>query len=319
MTIARRKQLRLDVTPYYHCVTRCVRRAFICGRDKVSGRDYSHRREWIEQHLLLLSQVFCIDIAGYAIMSNHYHVVVHIDQERANSLSDAEVIERWHRLYQGPELIRDYLAEVSLSDPQLQEVKDTIGQWRSELSNISRFMGHLNQSIACRANKEDKCKGRFWESRFNLQAILDVEALLRTLCYVDLNPVRARIAKTPESSLFTSVRRRLTQKLSGLVPFSASTPEVPVNNGINVHEIPIAFKDYLSLLDYTGREIRQGKRGFIDTDAPSIIKRLGYTPKSWSKAQIPSMSRMQRAIGSAESIKAYCEAVGQRWIWQATS
>jgi len=94
-----------------------------------------------------------------------------------------------------------------LSDTELDEVKATIAQWRSQLSNISRFMGHLNQSIARRAKKEDKCKGRFWESRFKLQAILDFRALLRTLCYVDLNPVRARIAKRPDSSLFISVRR----------------------------------------------------------------------------------------------------------------
>ena len=106
MTIARRKQLRLDITPYYHCVTRCVRRAFICGRDKVTGRDFSHRRDWIEKHLFVLTEVFCIDIAGYAVMSNHYHVVLHVDQERANQLSDRGVIERWHKLYKGPDIVR---------------------------------------------------------------------------------------------------------------------------------------------------------------------------------------------------------------------
>lgn len=319
MTIARRKQLRLDVTPYYHCVTRCVRRAYICGRDKVSGKDFSHRREWIEEHLMLLSEVFCVDIAGYAVMSNHYHVVLHVDQARAEALTDGEVISRWHRLYKGPELIRDYLAEAPLSDSELEEVKQTIGQWRSQLSNISRFMGHLNQSIARRANKEDKCKGRFWESRFKLQAILDLGALLRTLCYVDLNPVRARMAKTPESSRFTSVRRRLSMKVSGLMPFSSSSPAELSLNEITFKEIPIGFKDYLSLLDYTGRELRQDKRGGIESQAPPIVERLGYTPKSWSKAQYPTLGRLQRAIGNVESIKRYCEAMGQRWIWQATS
>jgi len=251
-------------------------------------------------------------------MSNHYHVVLHVDQERANALSDLEVIERWHRLYKGPDIIKQYLAEAPLSGVELELVEKTIEQWRSELSNISRFMGHLNQSIARRANKEDKCKGRFWESRFKLQAILDFEALLRTLCYVDLNPVRARKAKTPESSLFTSVRRRLSATISGLMPFSSSSPRMFAMNEIGFQEIPIGFKDYLMLLDYTAREIRLGKRGFVDEAAPPIIERLGYTAKSWSKAQYPSMSRMQRAVGNAESIKSYCEAIGQRWIWRTT-
>ena len=315
MTIARRKQLRLDITPYYHCVTRCVRRAFICGRDKVTGRDFSHRRDWIEKHLFVLTEVFCIDIAGYAVMSNHYHVVLHVDQERANQLSDRDVIERWHKLYKGPDIVRSYLSGDELTESELETVKVTINQWREQLSNISRFMGHLNESIARRSNKEDKCKGRFWESRFKLQAILDLKALLRTLCYVDLNPVRARIAKTPETSLYTSVRRRLTKKVSGLMSFATTTHRKLPQSGIRFKAIPIGLEDYLNLLDYTGREIRQGKQGFIRTEAPPIMERLGYSPRSWVKAQRVSMGRMQRAVGSRESIERYCEVVGLNWIW----
>ena len=315
MTIARRKQLRLDITPYYHCLTRCVRRAFICGRDKVTGRDFSHRRDWIEKHLFVLTEVFCIDIAGYAILSNHYHLVLHVDQERANKLSDKDVIERWHKLYNGPDIVRSYLSGDDLTESELETVKATICQWREQLSNISRFMGHLNESIARRANKEDRCKGRFWESRFKLQAILDLKALLRTLCYVDLNPVRARMAKTPETSHYTSIRRRLQEKVSGLMPFAVSTDRKLSENDFGFKEIPIGLKDYLHLLDYTGREIRQGKKGFIQSDMPPIIERLGYSERSWSNSQRSSVSRMQRAIGSSESIKRYCETIGLNWIW----
>jgi len=315
MTIARRKQLRLDITPYYHCVTRCVRRAFICGRDKVSGQDFSHRREWIERHLFVLTEVFCIDIAGYAVLSNHYHVVLHVDQEKAKRLSDLEVIQRWHKLYKGPELIRRYLGGETLAEQEIETVRTIIKQWREQLSNISRFMGHLNQTIARRANKEDRCKGRFWESRFKLQAILDLKALLRTLCYVDLNPIRARMAKTPESSLYTSIRRRITTKVSGLMPFAEETDHKLSESNFGFKEIPIGMKDYLSLLDYTGRIIRAGKQGYISPEVPPIMERLGYSVKGWSKIQARSKSRMQRAVGSSVSIKNYCEAIGQRWIW----
>ncbi|MGB5642033.1 MAG: hypothetical protein WBO16_02970, partial [Gammaproteobacteria bacterium] len=98
MPRARKTLISLDTTPYYHCTSRCVRRAFLCGEDQHSGRNYEHRRQWIEDRLLMLAGVYAIDIAAYAIMSNHYHVVLYVDLQRGLDWSDAEVIERWHRL-----------------------------------------------------------------------------------------------------------------------------------------------------------------------------------------------------------------------------
>lgn len=316
MTIARRKQLRLDITPYYHCVTRCVRRAFLCGPDSVTGRELGHRKDWIEKHLLLLAEVFCIDVAGYAVMSNHYHVVLHVDQQRAEQLDDREVIKRWHRLYKGPDLIREFLADEPLIDSQMATVRETIAQWRDQLTNISRFMGHLNETVARRANKEDQCKGRFWESRFKLQAILDLKALLRTLCYVDLNPVRAKTAENPETSNHTSFRHRLSKAAKGLMPFATTTPKMINLDDHSIHAIPISFNDYMSLLDYTSRQIRQDKHGHVDADSPPIVARLGYTAESWTNKQKPTSDRMARAVGGVEAIKRYCRRIGQHWIWQ---
>ena len=91
----------LDATPYYHCTTRCVRRALLCGEDRHSGRSFEHRRQWIEDRLLILAGIYAIDIAVYAVMSNHYHVVLHIDREQSLGWSDIEVIERWHRRFKG--------------------------------------------------------------------------------------------------------------------------------------------------------------------------------------------------------------------------
>ena len=314
MTIARRKHLRLDVTPFYHCITRCVRRAFLCGRDKETGQTYEHRKDWIEKHLLLLSNVFCIDVAGYAIMSNHYHLVLHVDQQRACELTDEEVLKRWLQLYKGPVLIQRYVNEESLTAQETDRVRQTIAIWREELTNISRFMGHLNQTISRRANREDGCRGRFWESRFKLQAILDLKALLRTLCYVDLNPIRAGIAKLPEKSGYTSVKHRLNSVKTGLMLFAEKKVEGQAFGSTRTK--PISFEEYLELLDFTAREIKKGKRGYVHPRTPPILERLSYNLKSWQKAQKPAGRWIPKALGGAEAIEAYCDAVGQHWIWQ---
>ena len=95
MATARKKQISLIDTPY-HCISRCVRRTFLCGKDKVTGTGFEHRRGWVEEKLLALGQVFAIDICAYAVMSNHTHMVLHVDVEQANLWTMDEVITRWH-------------------------------------------------------------------------------------------------------------------------------------------------------------------------------------------------------------------------------
>jgi len=105
----RYSQISLEATPYYHCVSRCVRRAFLCGADSFTGESYEHRRQWVEDKLLFLSSIFSLDICAYAVMSNHYHLVLHIDKEAAESWSMDEVIDRWHQLFSGTFLSQQYV------------------------------------------------------------------------------------------------------------------------------------------------------------------------------------------------------------------
>lgn len=316
MTIARRRQICLEVTPYYHCITRCVRRSYLCGYDKLTKQNFDHRRGWIENRLLLLAEVFCIDVAGYAILSNHHHLVLKVNKEQADSLPDDQVVARWLRLYRGTDLAQRYHVGESLNDSEQAVLKLTVAQWRDNLSNLSRFMGNLNEYIARKANKEDGCTGVFWQSRFKSQAILDLPALLQTLCYVDLNPVRAKMARTPEQSKYTSVRRRLHHRKSGLLKFESKKRANASVTITRTEHIPIDFKDYLELLDWTGRELKKGKRGAISSSLPSIVTRLGYTPEKWMKTQTPQVSWTQKAIGSVDKIKEYCVEISQKWIWQ---
>ena len=191
MPKARKNLISVDTTPYYHCVSRCVRRAFLCGLDPFTKQSYEHRKAWIEQRILALGQVFCLDICAYAVMSNHYHVVLHINMAKLAKLSNRQVLARWFSLFQGNPLVARFLRDEPLCDAELAAITDIAAQWRERLVNISWFMKVLNESIARKANAEDGCTGKFWEGRFKSQALLDEKALAACMAYVDLNPVRA--------------------------------------------------------------------------------------------------------------------------------
>ena len=81
----RSQQISLDDTPFYHICSRTVRRAFLCGVDKVSGNSYEHRRTWIENRIFQLSQVFAIDICAHAVMHNHLHIVLRVDNDKVKT------------------------------------------------------------------------------------------------------------------------------------------------------------------------------------------------------------------------------------------
>ena len=109
MTRARYIQVSLNSTPYYHCICRCVRRAFLCGKDRYSGQNYEHRRQWVVDRLAALAEVFAIDLCAYAVMSNHYHLVLRINQQKALDLTDQEVAERWMQLFSGPLIVKRWI------------------------------------------------------------------------------------------------------------------------------------------------------------------------------------------------------------------
>ena len=161
MPKARKTQISLDTTCIYHCVSRCVRRAFLCGRDELTGKCFEHRRQLIEDDLLRLSGVFFIDIAAYAIMSNHYHVVLHVNEAEARNADGKVIVERWHQIHNGTEVTKKYLNNEPLETHEREQVDSLIDSWRQRLHSISWFMREVNEKIARLANKEDDCTGRF--------------------------------------------------------------------------------------------------------------------------------------------------------------
>ncbi len=329
MTRPRKALIFLDETPYYHCVSRCVRRAFLCGYDRLTERSFEHRRGWIVERMKQLASVFAIDIAAYAVMSNHYHVVLRVDRARAMAWSPEQVCERWTRLFKGPLLMQRLLAGDTLLSVERSLLDALCEEYRERLISISWFMRCLNETIARCANVEDACKGRFWEGRFRSQALLDETALLNCMVYVDLNPVRAGIADTPEHSDYTSIQERLgmhptadsdseqrepadvSTRLphAALLPFggweSVSRPE---------NSLPFSFPDYLELVDWSGRAVREGKRGAIPAHAPPIFRRLGVEPDIWLDTTLHFRMRFFHAVGAVATLEALAERLGFKWL-----
>ena len=198
MTRPRSSLVSLSDTPWYHVVCRCVRRAFLCGDDALTGKNHDHRRAWIVDRVKQLAGVFAIDVAAYAVMSNHYHLVLRVDAARARGWSNEEVLRRWTQLFDGPKLVQTRLSDQAdaLDAASLARVEEWAETYRARLMDISWFMRVLNETIARQANAEDKVTGRFWEGRFKSQALLDEQAILTAMTYVDLNPIRAAMAET---------------------------------------------------------------------------------------------------------------------------
>jgi hypothetical protein len=210
MALPRKAYVQDGQEGVYHCFSRCVRRAFLCGFDAATGRDFSHRKAWLLERLRFLAGIFAIDVCAYAIMANHWHAVLRTCPDTVASWSDLEVATRWLTLFPPPHVIKP--APAVPSEEAIRALADRperIAQLRRRLSSLSWFMGRLNEFIARGANKEDHVKGRFWEARFKCQVLLDLAAITCGMVYVDLNAIRAGIAASPEDSDYTSIQERI--------------------------------------------------------------------------------------------------------------
>ncbi|MEA3545553.1 MAG: transposase [Thermodesulfobacteriota bacterium] len=318
MAQPRYSQISLEETPWYHVVSRCVRRAYLCGVDQITGQSFEHRREWVEQRILQLASVFTIDVAAYAVMHNHYHLVVRVDNERIAALTTDEVIRRWSELYAGPLIVQRYLSDQQsdMSTGELLQVDKLADKYRQRLCDLSWFMKNLNEYISRKANTEENVKGHFWESRYKCQALLDEQALLTAMAYVDLNPVRAAITEIPEESDHTSVKRRVSELKRGQTidnKIENSVISDPNSEQLQVPEasllpfepgehlktsIPFALEDYLDLLDTVGRAVHPAKRGYIPDTTPVILSRLGITTEMFIIHANQFLKRFGNTVGA---------------------
>jgi REP element-mobilizing transposase RayT len=299
MTIGRAQLVDPAVTRWYHCVTRCVRRAFLLGEGQ------NDRKAWIDKRLKELAQTFSVAVAGFSVLDNHLHVLVRLDSDLAKGWSDEETVRRWGRLFPPRDKSRQPLP---VSDAWVQERLTDAG-WvakaRDRLQSLSWFMKCLKEPLSRLANREEQTRGTFFEGRFKSVAILDEECLLATCAYIDLNPVAAGIARVPEASDHTSIKERVDHVRSqgrteylkaaehGSVPGSKASAGLeeslwlcPIEDRRRLDSSRegmlegFSLGSYLLLVDYTGRLFREGKAA-ISREVAAVLDRLGSSAETW--------------------------------------
>ena len=345
---ARNEIVRRGEVGVYHCWARCVRRAFLCGVDPLTGNDYQHRREWLHRLQEQLAGLFGVEICFHVEMSNHVHLVLRTRPDVVETWSDEEVVRRWLKIAklkrgsEDPEWAPpEPRVRTQLADPE------RVHQLRGRLASISWFMAAVCENIARRANREDHCRGRFWETRFASRELVDEGAILVCGMYVDLNQIRAGEANTPEESRHTSAYDRIAGRrpqeansLSGrqgrdvaddrhrwLCALtlqegadadvqqgpSATTPWRASDKGL----LPITLADYLELLDWTGRQLRGDKRGSIPSHLAPILERLHVNGDNWLETIEQFESRFGRVVGRVGQIIEAAIRLGRRWLYGA--
>jgi len=304
--LARAEVFAPDEVAVVHVINRVVRRCFLLGNDSVTGKNFDHRKVWIEDRLQQLAGAFGIDLLAFSCLSNHFHLILRSRPDVVATWDDTEVARRW--LLICPIRKRKDGTPEEPNEFELNSIRhepDRLAKIRTRLSDISWWMRLLCQNIAQRANRDDGEVGKFFQSRFRAVRILDEESLLACAAYVDLNPIRAALAETLEQSDFTSVQRRIQSIQQSS---SRSLPRIDVASrdcflaplAIDVQRDPlgacphraghrcsdkgflaITLGDYLELLDWTARQTVQGKRGATPADAPPIFERLSMSADTW--------------------------------------
>ena len=212
---ARKEIVRPDTEQIFHIWQRCVRRAFLMGKDPLTGIDHSHRRQWLLERLQLLVQCFVIDVGFSAILSNHFHLILRTSPRRLKRMGTWEVARRWLRVYPGKRVLNgNWIEPTEAQVRALAENREKIEVIRRRLGNVSWFVAALSEYLARRSNLEDGCSGRFFEGRFRCKAIENEAGLLTGGLYLDLNQVRAGEASTPEESSNCSVWFRIQSRLA---------------------------------------------------------------------------------------------------------
>jgi len=315
VTQPRSQIVNLSVTRWYHCISRCVRQAFL-----IAGNEGFDRKAWLDHRIQELDSVFAVSVAGYSLMDNHLHLLLRVDPDVADAWTPIEVVQRWLTLYP-LRTNRKPVAPTREDIDRLAADLKWVEQKRSRLTSLSWFMKCLKEPLSRKANKEDKCRGTFFEGRFKSIAILDEESILTVAAYIDLNPVAAGICGLPEHSPFTSIKERAEHliaqgRLQDVAQIrNGSVAAQRVSEGIEQDHWLVPIEDrrsqgstregikegftlgqYLMLVDCMSRKFREGKAS-ISHEVESIFDRLQMDAERFLE-RVALMLTNQRFYGS---------------------
>jgi len=285
-------------------VSRCVRRSWLCGQERRGAKNYDYRKDWLKQRLFHLAKYFAIEVDAYTIMSNHFHLVVFYDPKACEDWSCEEVAYRWFEAFpprcdgRNGELdeVKSLRRERMLTQPE------RIQKARRSLGSLSDFMKYLKQPIAWRANREDGCKGHFFEGRFYSGALLCESAVLAAMAYVDLNPVRAKIARSLEACVDSSISARL---------------KVIANSKERLLEAlkPLVSGLERSELEFSSR-LGMTHSGYVDILESLIKPETNDTQQIW-RSRVAMIRKRQRAFGFVDELQQWVDRHGLKRLGMA--
>ena len=303
------------------------------GKDEKFGRDYGHRRDWILERLELLASCFAIDVAFFATLSNHMHLVLRSMPRLVKQMGNQEVARRWLRVYPGKRVLDGQWIEPTQAQVEaLAQDKVKLKKIRKRLSSISWFMGALSEYVARRANLEDDVTGCFWESRFKCREVADESALLVCGIYVDLNQMRAGEACTPEDSFYSSISHRLLAESSEagdtsrgrvadwLAPLTVADDqlgEVPSSSGRRASDkglLSIPLADYTRLLLWTAGQVERDEPEPMPEELAGCAAALGVVPEEFATAVRDFPASFSRVVGRREHMVERANGAGRRWF-----
>lgn len=266
---------------------RCVRSQILTGVNKQTGRDCSHRKDWIVKRLEALASVFGCDVLGHCVMDDCFHLILRNRPDVAATWSDEEVAIRWLKIYPGRRIEEQLGAPTEADVEALMADTKKMAEIRRRLSDISWFMRALSEPIARRANKEDGCTGRFWEGRFKPHRILDTIALLACLIHMDLNPFRALLATVVEEARYTSAYARLKGQQGDMIDSAAFDLSV-----LSPEEAGDFHKH--KTIDQQRAELAEHGRGLLRSNGRKVPRDAWLAPLQLTKDELSSDPQVHR-------------------------